>query len=126
MHTRKDKKMSNEPTVIDLSANVYALSYFMEFDYVIEVLPDGRVLYRHDVYAPELYDGELMGDEWSLMNGYSGQDRYSGPLMHHSRSFIGGGMARDILGEPGLYVALVNYEADDSEPTEWAVARREA
>ena len=96
----------------------------MEFDHVIEVLEDGSVIDRPDVWAPELYDGELsarQGDTWSLLNGWSGQDRYPGPIMHQSE-FIGGGMARWILETPGVYVALVDYPDDDSEPEGWAVA----
>jgi hypothetical protein len=113
--------------MVDLHADPYALSHLMEFDRVIEVLADGSVIDRPDIYAPSLYDGDLdthHDKPWALLDGYSGQDRYSGPMMHQSE-FIGGRMARDILDEPGIYVALVNYELDDSEPTEWAVARME-
>lgn len=62
---------------------------------------------------------------WDLLDGWSGQDGYSGPLMHQSE-YIGGGMARHILNTPGIYVALVNYDMNDldAEPTEWAVARK--
>lgn len=107
------------------------LNDVMEFDHVVRVHDDGTVSDSdtHDIWAPDLSDDEL--DEyshiesqpkgWRLMNGYSGQYGYSGPLMHQSE-FIGGRMARDIMATPGLYVALVNDPADDSEPTEWAVA----
>lgn len=101
-----------------------ALSNVMEFDHVIEVLPGWRVTSRHDLHAPSLYDDDLDTPGWTLMDGYSGQYGYSGPLMHQSE-FIGGGMARDILDTPGVYVALVSYPSDDSEPTEWAVAVRD-
>lgn len=106
----------------------------MEFDHVIHVHADGTVTDAPDnVRAPELHDGELhqgnpvvgTGGNWSLMDGYSGQDGYSGPCMHASES-VGGQMARDILSEPGYYVTLVNYTSDDDEPEEWAVARRDA
>ena len=69
---------------------------------------------------------------WELMNGYSGQDRYAGPIMHNSE-FIGGQMERDILETPGIYVALVCYwpDAEESDEDEtyaegWAVARKVA
>lgn len=107
------------------------LNEFMDFDCVIEVLPDGQVKYRPDLDGPSLRNGEIEGshDGWDLMGGYSGQDRYSGPIMHNSE-FIGGGMARDILEKPGLYVSLVCYwdrEDEDSDNVEgWAVAYREA
>jgi len=42
----------------------------------------------------------------------------------HSSEFIGGGLEDYILAHPGLYVNLINTPADDSEPTEWAVAYR--
>lgn len=95
----------------------------MEFDCVIRVTPDGKAERADDIYAPSLLDGELEGTGWTLMDGYSGQQGYSGPLMHQSE-FVGGGMERDILATPGLYVTLVNYLFDEEEPTEWAVAFR--
>jgi hypothetical protein len=105
------------------------LSDRMEFDHVIRVHPDGTVTDETGEYAPNLYDGRLdTARDWHLMNGYSGQDRYSGPIMHPSE-FIGGGMERDILATPGLYVALVSYytpetEDDDDNVDGWAVAYR--
>jgi hypothetical protein len=90
-----------------------ALSDLMDFDHPITVTDDGRVIDGPaGVYAPDLYDDELsagsIGDRWELLNGYSGQDRYAGPIMHPSE-FIGGGMARDILATPGTYVAVAAY-----------------
>lgn len=96
----------------------------MAFDHVVEVRADGSVIDRHDIYAPELHNGELGSEEWTLLDGWSGQDRYSGPIMHQSE-YIGGRMARWILETPGIYVALVDYPLDDSEPDGWAVATRE-
>lgn len=125
-----------------------ALNDIMQFEHVIRVDDDGNV---HDdvtgIYAPDVHDEYPHGDDvivdgegWSLMNGYSGQDRYSGPIMHPSE-FIGGGMERDILASPGYYVAVVVYDETSSEPCEvdgcdecgesddnvsgWAVARKE-
>lgn len=96
----------------------------MGFDHVVEVTESGEVIDRPDVWAPELHDGELSareGDSWSLLNGWSGQDRYPGPIMHASE-YIGGGMERWILETPGIYVALVDYPSDGDEPDGWAVA----
>jgi hypothetical protein len=110
-----------------------ALNDMMEFDRVIEVHADGSVTDAPaDVWAPELHDDELMqgspvigtGDNWSLMNGYSGQHGYAGPMMHQSE-YVGGGLEKDILSEPGYYVTLVNYPSDDSEPESWGIARRD-
>ncbi len=107
----------------DLSLNLQ-----MEFDHVIQVHEDGTVTEPDlGLYAPNVYDGELEGggDPWYLLDGYSGQDRYSGPIMHDSE-YIGGGMARDILSEPGYYVCVVAYylpeDGDELEADGWAVA----
>lgn len=103
--------------------NPYALNHLMEFDHVIQVNEDGSVTEPRDIHAPELYDGLLASSAgWRLMDGYSGQYCYSGPMMHQSE-YIGGRMALDILDTPGYYVALVNYD-DEDDPTEWAVAFR--
>lgn len=98
-----------------------ALSDLMEFDSPIQVHADGRVTDGPaGIYAPSLYDDELdtsgpVGNgwgSWELLDGYSGQQSYGGPVMHPSE-FIGGGMARDILDQPGVYVAVVaNYSAE--------------
>lgn len=95
------------------SGDYAALSHLMEFDCVITVTEDGRVIDGPDTpYAPSLYDDALDSSEWELMTGYSGQYSYAGPIMHPSE-FIGGGMARDILSEPGTYVAVVaSYSAE--------------
>ena len=84
------------------------LNNVMEFDHVIRVHDDGTVSEPRDVWAPELWDDHLDtgGKPWTLMTGYSSQDRYAGPVMHNSES-IGGQMALDILATPGLYVAIV-------------------
>lgn len=110
------------------------LNAVMDFDHVIRVDDDGNV---HDdvtgIYAPDVRheypDGDgidISDDSWSLMNGYSGQDRYSGPIMHASE-FIGGGMQTDILASPGYYAAVVVYDNDegDDNVSGWAVARKE-
>lgn len=82
-------------------------------------MTDGPV----DVFAPELFDEEV-SPGWTLLNGWSGQDRYPGPIMHASE-YIGGRMAAWILENPGVYVALVSYDLDDldGEPFGWAVAK---
>lgn len=107
------------------------LSDRMDFDHVIEILPDGSIIDRPDIWSPDLCDDELDArDHWILLDGYSRQDRYSGPIMHPSE-YIGGAMERDILAEPGVYVALVAYYSPDEndDPNNyddvggWAVAR---
>jgi len=107
------------------------LNDVMELDHVIRVHADGTVSDVDDIWAPDLHDGTLSDcrNTWTLMNGYSSQYGYAGPIMHQSES-IGGQMARDILAEPGVYVALVDIplsdpddpEAAAPEPDGWAVA----
>ena len=105
------------------------LNEIMDFDHVIEVREDGAVWDRPDIFAPELYD-EILSPEsgWTLLNGWSGQDRYSGPIMHASE-YIGGRMESWILANPGIYVALVAYytpeDEDDDDVGGWAVAVRD-
>lgn len=105
------------------------LNEIMEFDHVIEVLGDGTVTDTTGVWAPEMWDDKLDSTDWQLMHGYSGQWGYSGPTMHPSE-YIGGGLARDILAEPGVYVAILSYddcecdcECDCDTVSGWAVAR---
>lgn len=99
------------------------LSEMMDFDHVIEVHLDGTITEPAGVYGPALFDDEIDSSEWTLLDGFSGQQGYSGPMMHASE-YIGGGLERHIRATPGQYVALVNIPADDEEPTEWAVAFR--
>ena len=122
-----------------------ALNDTMEFHHVVEVHADGSVTDGPSgVYAPEVSveldaDGSMISlnpndiqidSGWELLNGYSGQDRYRGPIMHDAE-FIGGGMERDILATPGLYVAVTvtglrpdGQSDNDDDLVGWAVARR--
>jgi hypothetical protein len=123
-HNRSEMRarmLATRKTAIDLNAE-------MDFDHVIEVKSDGSVMDAQRVYAPSLYDDELDDPSWTLIDGYSGQSGYSGPLMHQSE-YIGGGLENEILTNPGYYVALANYRSDDKDgdgPTEWAVAYKPA
>jgi len=92
-----------------------ALAQF-DFDHPFRVTEDGTI--ADDVtgiYAPDVLDETVEGP-WEPVTGYSGQDRYSGPVMHNSE-YLGGGMLRDMLAEPGIYVQVLCYwsEEDDSE-----------
>lgn len=102
------------------------LNDIMEIDHVIEVQSDGGIIARPDIFAPELYDGDLDSTTWELLDGYTGQQG-GGSIMHNSES-IGGRMERDIRENPGVYVAVVctwlDAEEDDEDTVEgWAVAR---
>lgn len=90
----------------------------------VDVSTDGKgnILDAHDKAMIE----ELKGQGWSFMDGYSGQQGYSGPIMHRSE-FIGGGLERDIREQPGYYVAVtVETDDEDEEPAGWAVLYRES
>lgn len=112
------------------------LGDLMDFETVIQVDETGRVKFRPDLYAPDVYetdDGTAVdGAGWDLLDGYSMQHLYSGPVMHASE-YIGGRLAQDILDAPGIYAAVVVYdyiEATLDDPGSdnvagWAIAQRE-
>lgn len=105
-----------------------ALNELMDLDHVVTVHEDGTVSEPRNIWAPECLDGDVSSG-WSLLDGYSGQYRYSGPIMHESE-FLGGRMADDILSTPGTYAVVVAYyspEDDDDSDSDlevggWAVA----
>lgn len=102
-----------------------------------EVFTVGRsgMLYRHtpsDVYAPECFhsevdDVEIPGGGWEPLTGYTGQYSYNGAVMHASE-YLGGRLADDILGTPGVYclvaVEVLSEDGLEEEPAGWAVLRR--
>src|SRR5690606_7081564 len=100
------------------------LNGLMEFGRVIEVRSDGTVT-DSDEYGPEIVyvnldaDGQMTERDdkgsaivsglpagWSLMRGYTAQGDGTSVIMHPSE-YIGGRMERDILANPGLYVAVI-------------------
>lgn len=103
-----------------------SLSDIMDFDHLVTVTADGRVRDSDTLVYFELIDGWLSSTSpgWTLLNGFSGQYGYSGPLMHSSEQ-IAGGLERHIRNTPGDYVALVNVDEDGEATGEWAIAFRE-
>lgn len=108
------------------------LNELMEFDHPVYVSADGTVTDPPcHLYAPELTgvdDSELQAQAraagWAgLLTGHTGQHGYSGPVMHPSE-YVGGGLERDILANPGWYVVttVTDDENEDWEPYGWAVA----
>lgn len=101
------------------SVSIKALRDMMEIDCAVRVDRDGNVSLAETVKLPEVInsDGELSspdGTEWVVLEGYSGQYSYNGPVMHPSE-YIGGKLAKDILAVPGTYVCLVvEADCDDS------------
>lgn len=107
-----------------------SLNDMMEFDHVVRVRADGSVTDETDGHAPDVFMHHDLSVDidsgWELLNGYSLQWSYAGPVMHPSE-FIGCGLERDILASPGVYVAVVVYcdrdDDDDDDVAGWAVAR---
>jgi hypothetical protein len=128
---------------LDPDVNPYALNNLMEFDHVIQVHEDGTVTEPSGIWAPsadvdiddegqilEEHEKEMIRDVksqgWNLLTGYSGQYRYSGPIMHSSE-YVGGQLAKDILSQPGYYVTTdVITLGPDQEIAGWVVAYKDA
>lgn len=94
----------------------------VEFDSPFTVTPSGEIgPAPAGVYAPECYHSEAddvdlagAGEIWEPLTGYTGQYGYRGAVMHASE-YLGGGLARDILASPGVYVVVVVSVLPDSE-----------
>lgn len=122
---RKDPRRSVYGADVDLHD-------VMEFEHVIAVYQDGTVTDAPaNLYAPECYwngfgDGQHIesGTGWELLNGFSGQHGYSGPIMHASE-YIGAGLADYIREHPGYYVSVVCDVLDEPDsPAGWTIAYR--
>lgn len=125
------------------------LNAHMEFGSVIRVNPDltaediTRDYYggpesmivgylEADGYCGPEFDAQILAElpeHWEPMRGYTGQyGAGSDSFIMHESEFIGGGLARNILATPGLYVATVvdgmmDDEDVETEPVGWMVAR---
>lgn len=121
-----------------------ALDAAIDFDRPFRVIDEGTIDYPADVFDPEVYvdvddDGSITptGEAdmidyvrhqgWEPVDGYSGQQGYSGPIMHASER-LGGGMARDVMQTPGTYVvcAVECLGPDELQetPAGWILLRR--
>lgn len=111
----------------------------MEIDHVVQIMEDGSVIDRNDLYAPEVNvdtdgEGSILAEHesdmiedvkrqgWEMLTGWTGQYGYSGPIMHPSE-YIGGRLAEHILSNPGIYcaVAVETYEGEDA--VGWTVCK---
>ena len=95
----------------------------IEFDCPFTVDDEGNVSNAQGLYAPNLLDEKLDDPRWEMLTGYSGQESYSGPVMHNSE-YVGGQLERDILADPGTYVVVAAYWTpedikDGAEGHEW-------
>jgi hypothetical protein len=118
---------------------------FMEFNRVVRVSSEGEMTHENGVYGPDEVwveldsDGQMVsldpsdinieGSGWSLLNGFSGQHGYPGPIMHPSEG-LGGGLERHIRSHPGVYVVVEVLGMPPGgdggwDPVGWAVAYRE-
>lgn len=111
-------------TKLARSATPETLSSLVEFDAPFEVTEDGQVIphlpHSEALYAPDVYDGELLGDKWKPVCGYSGQyGTKRGDFIMHNSEYLGGGMARDVLASPGVYcLVIARWEAEEGEEDE--------
>lgn len=101
------------------------LNELMSFEHVIRVAEDGTITEPgFSIYAELFVDSEgednfYLEAGWKLLEGFTGQYSYNGPVMHSSE-FIGGGLERHIRETPGYYVALV---VDGTEKHSWGESR---
>lgn len=106
----------------------------VEFDIPFEVV-NGEVR-GTDINGPSVYFVEGDGpdieidsrDDWEPVDGWSGQYRYSGPIMHPSE-YLGGAMARYVLENPGIYCVteVIDMEEDpeeSSDPIGWILLKK--
>ena len=89
------------------------LNDIMEFEHVIEIHEDGSISEPSGVYAPDYRNDVVTDPKWfNYAKGYTGQ--YGGSSPMHNSEFIGGSLARDIMDDPGIYVAVVcDWDCDD-------------
>jgi len=93
----------------------------IEFQRVFTIGPAGEVSFPIGIYAPEVYDEDIVSDEWSFIDGWSGQSHYSGPIMHPSE-YLGGAMERWVRETPGTYVMVMSEDPEGGEePYGWAL-----
>lgn len=107
------------------------LDKLVEFDSPFRIDENGNLSEAYgEFYAPDVYNDSsadilIESNDWEALTGYTGQYGYNGAVMHPSE-FIGGGLARDILENPGVYV-LVEVRDESGEYPEtaigWAILR---
>lgn len=107
------------------------LNRWVDFDSPFRVDIDGNVTTASGIHAPAVYhvegerEPEVDGTGWEFVDGYSGQHGYSGPVMHASEQ-LAGGIARDVLADPGVYVVTVVEDLDDMDnPAGWVLLKHQ-
>jgi hypothetical protein len=88
-------------------------------------LRDGS-LWTPDVYCVPDGDVEVESDRWEALTGFTGQYAYHGAILHPSE-YLGGGLARHIIDNPGIYMVTEVRDEDlqypDGDPIGWCVLR---
>lgn len=109
----------SEPLMTQHQYRAARLSDYMDFGHVVTITEDGKVEHGPDIFnAPEsITDDEPLPEGWEYAStGYTGQDRYHGPWMHDSEQ-LAGRLAEDIIGTPGIYVAVYGEFTQDIAET---------
>jgi Zn finger protein HypA/HybF involved in hydrogenase expression len=105
-----------------------------DFDHCFTLHPDGTITDAPGVYAPSVYHSEtndidIDGSGWSALTGLTGQDSYSGAVMHASE-YIGSGVAEvmmDMVADGPMVFVITTVEVmpedddDEPEPAGWAI-----
>lgn len=107
-----------------------SLEDILDWDHVVEVHANGDITTPNSEWAPTLFNGELDSSDWTMIDGYSLQYCYSGPIMHDSEG-LHWGMCEMILDNPGYYVKVPAYYDDEDNPDEsitegWALCFKES
>lgn len=104
-------------TLTDRRTPLPTLCDEMEHDLVIYSHGDGTISDVRGVYAPEVVEDSALSNHWTLLEGFTGQYSYNGPVMHPSE-YIGGGLEKHILETEGVYVYTTAYTLEDEHDCE--------
>lgn len=125
--------------------NDRGLNAKMPADHVIWVDVNGEVHEAPGIHGPESieigtadddarsvlkehedeYERQVEAQGWTLLRGWSGAYLAGGTFMMHPSEFIGGGLEKHILENPGYYVAFSVEDGSERGTEHWAVAFKE-
>jgi hypothetical protein len=139
--TSRDDACISHPDWVTELPSAEDLQQIVDFDHPFTVLDTGALVdtvdprphVPHVTHCEHGHDVELDGQcgpvsrEWSALTGYTGQWSYNGAVMH-TREYLGGRLAEDILAEPGVYVVTTcevwgTDEDPEPEPAGWVVLK---
>ena len=94
---------------------------------VRRVESDSREFWVPEVLNSATDDIYIEGEGWEALKGFSGQHAYNGAVLHPSE-YMGGGLARHMLENPGVYAITEVREEDGTLPDSaligWVVLRK--